>query len=307
MRIHGFGISGPEATLLRGPPPAAARQWVRDELGAGARIVSVRPRSGGTSSAIHVVTVDESTGARRRLVLRRYVRADWLEREPDLAEHEARVLQLLGSTNVLAPRLIAFDPFGQRADVPAVLMTALPGRIRWSPRDVPAYLEQLVDHLLLIHAVQVPASAGIRDFFPYYEGESLEPPPGSSCHAAWERAIAVHAKAPPVQERDFIHRDYHPGNVLWTGDALTGIVDWSSASLGSPEADVGHCRINLARHLGYDAAEQFTAIYRERSGRGEYHPYWDLVDAVGMLDLVGPEFGWLPALDDFVARAVARL
>ena len=42
-------------------------------------------------------------------------------------------------------------------------------------------------------------------------------------------------------------------------------------------------------------------------GRGEYHPYWDLVDAVGMLDLVGPESGWLPALDDFVTRAVARL
>ena len=45
----------------------------------------------------------------------------------------------------------------------------------------------------------------------------------------------------------------------------------------------------------------------ERSGRDEYHPYWDLVDAVDMLDLVGTEFVSLSALDEFVARAVARL
>jgi aminoglycoside phosphotransferase (APT) family kinase protein len=305
VRIHGFGLDARETALLRGPPPAAARQWLRDELGPDARIVSVRPRSGGTSSAIHVVTVDDPSGERRHLVLRRYVRADWLELEPDLAEHEARVLALLDSTAVLAPRLVAVDPGGTRCDVPAVLMTHRPGRVRWSARDVPEYLEQLVDQLLPIHSVRVPPSAGIRDFLPYYVGWALEPPAGTSCPAAWERAIAVHAGPPPVHERDFIHRDYHPGNALWTGTGITGIVDWATASVGSPEADVGHCRINLARHLGHGAAEIFAARYRARSGRGECHPYWDIVAAVGLLDDADPD--WLPALDDFVHRATARL
>ena len=46
---------------------------------------------------------------------------------------------------------------------------------------------------------------------------------------------------------------------------------WSTGptpASGSPEADVGHCRINVARHLGYEVAEQLTARYLERTGRG---------------------------------------
>ena len=104
-------------------------------------------------------------------MLRRYVRADWLEEEPDLAEHEARVLALLASSDVDAPRLVAVDPNGEQCDVPAVLMTRLPGRIRWTPRDVDGFLTGLVDAMLTIHAVDVPASVPIRPYTPYYQGE----------------------------------------------------------------------------------------------------------------------------------------
>jgi aminoglycoside phosphotransferase (APT) family kinase protein len=305
--VHGFDLSPEDELLLRGPLPGAARAWVREVVGPGARIVSVHPRAGGTSSAVHAVTVDDGSGDRHELILRRYVRADWFAREPDLAEHEARVLELLAPSPVVAPELFGVDPTGARCDVPAVLMTRLPGRVRWSPKDIDGFVDGLVEAMLTIHAVPVPDPVAIRAFSPYYEHEELAPPPGTSCPADWERAIEVHAGPPPTHERVFIHRDFHPGNVLWVGDALTGVVDWVNASLGSPEADVGHCRINVARHLGYEVAERLTARYLARSGRGDYHPYWDLVDAVGMLDYTGPELGWLPSLDDSVRRAVARL
>jgi aminoglycoside phosphotransferase (APT) family kinase protein len=305
--VHGFDVTPEDRLLLRGPLPAAARRWVLGELGPGSRIVSAYARAGGTSSAVHGLTVDDARGVRHRLVLRRYVRSDWLEREPDLAEHEARVLTLLEPSAVEAPRLVAVDPNGGHCDVPAVLMTRLPGRVRWSPRDVRGFIERIVDPMLVIHAVRVPDSVPIRTFRRYYEDEVLQPPAGSSCPEAWARAIEVHAGPPPAVERVFIHRDYHPGNLLWAGDSVSGVVDWVNASLGSPEADVGHCRINLARHLGYEAAELLAQRYRARSGRGDYHPYWDLVAAVGMLDDAVPARGWLHALDEFVERAVARL
>jgi aminoglycoside phosphotransferase (APT) family kinase protein len=241
------------------------------------------------------------------LILRRYVRADWLAREPDLAEHESLVLALLARSDVAAPELVAVDATARATDVPAVLMTALPGRVRWTPRDLPAYLERLVGALLPIHAVRVPPGAAVRPFRPYYVGETLQPSAATRERAAWERAIEVHAQPPPGGEAVFIHRDYHPGNVLWAGDAVAGVVDWASASIGSPLADVGHCRVNLARHLGWDAAERFRAVYESHAGRTDYDPYWDLVTIVGMLDESGAESGWLAASDEFVRRAVARL
>ena len=274
---------------------------------AGAGSSPSTPRAGGTSSAIHAVTVEDEHGLRHPLVLRRYVRADWLAREPDLAEHEARVLDLLAGSEVPAPRLVAVDPRGDECDVPAVLMTRLPGRIRWSPRRVDEYLDRLVAALVAIHAVAAPESLRIRPFARYYEGETLYPPAGSACPEAWARAIAVHAGPAPTDERSFIHRDYHPGNVLWTGDAVSGIVDWASASIGCPDADVGHCRINLARHLGpRGRGPVHRDVRRAGAGRGDYDPYWDLVAAVGMMDETGPESGWLPALDDVVARRGSR-
>jgi aminoglycoside phosphotransferase (APT) family kinase protein len=304
---YGFDLSPDEVQLLRSPLPEPTRTWIRDQLGAGTRIVSAHPRAGGTSSAIHAVTIEERSGARQTLVLRRYVRSDWLAQEPDLAEHEARVLELLAPTAVDAPRLVAVDATGARCGVPAVLMTRLPGRIRWAPNAIDPNLDELVDAMLTIHAVRVPDAVPIRDFRPYSEHEHLEPPTETTQRAAWERAIEVHAGPPPSTERAFIHRDFHPGNVLWVGDRVSGVVDWCNASIGVPEADLGHCRINLTREVGDERADRLTVRYRERSGRGEIHPYWDLVAAVGMLDLVGTDFVWLPALDDFVARAVARL
>lgn len=304
---YGFDLPPGEHRLLRGPLPAQTRDWVRRQVGKGARLVSEHARSGGTASAVHAVTVDDGAGARRHLILRRYVREDWLAREPDLAEHEARVLELLGPSRIAVPELVAVDPDGSECDVPAVLMTHLPGRVRWAPRDVDGFLARMVDAMLAIHAVPVPSDIAVRPFRPYDRGRPLVPPPGTTVPDAWQRAIEVHAGPVRSGETVLVHRDFHPGNVLWSGADVSAVVDWSSASVGAPEVDVAHCRFNLAVALDVDAADRFLEIYLERTGRDEYDPYWDLQDIVGAISHIELQPEWLPADDELVRRAVARL
>ena len=78
---------------------------------------------------------------------------------------------------------------------------------------------------------------------------------------------------PPV----FIHRDYHPGNVLWSRARLTGVVDWVNACLGPPAVDVGHARWNLAQLFGVEVADAFLDAWLAASGRARHDPYWDIV------------------------------
>ena len=98
----------------------------------------------------------------------------------------------------------------------------------------------------------------------------------------------------------FLHRDFHPGNVLWTGAAVTGLVDWASAAIGPAAADVGHCRWNLARKLGLPAADRFLAL----TGVA-HHPYWDVAAALGGYD-AAQLAAKPPAEEAFLAAALAR-
>jgi aminoglycoside phosphotransferase (APT) family kinase protein len=303
--IHGFHLAPDEHRLLRGKPPAQALRWVESVIGSGARVRSARALPGGTSSAVHALIVVSASGQQHRVVLRRFVRPDLLVTEPYLAKREATALSVLAGWSLPLPRLLGADVDGAIVGVPAVLMTQLPGRIEWRPRDLEAFLRRLAELLPLIHAVAASESTTIPLYEPY-ELEMRRPPRWVSQPDVWWQAIAVHSGPPPVIERFFIHRDYHPGNVLWSRGRVTGIVDWMNASIGSPEADVGHCRGNLASQFGQEAADRFLAIYQELTGRRDYHPYWDIVATIGGMD---ESLDNEPDLKDeqFLANAVSRL
>ena len=259
----------------------------------------MRPLSGGTSSAVHAVDVEDRRGRLHRLVLRRVVRSDWLAEEPDALRREAAVLELVRACPLPTPTLIAVDADAAVVDAPALLMTRVPGAIDWSPRDLSPYLRRLAEALPVIHATPVPAGT-VRPYAPYPVGWR-DPPAWSKCPDLWRRAFEVFDGPPPAEEACFIHRDYHPGNVLWLDGEVSGIVDWLHASVGSPLADVGHCRGNVADRFGVQAADRFLELYLRASGRDDYHPYWDVVAALGGLLRDDP---WAPATEGFLAHAL---
>ncbi|MBV9790607.1 MAG: aminoglycoside phosphotransferase family protein, partial [Chloroflexi bacterium] len=105
----------------------------------------------------------------------------------------------------------------------------------------------------------------------------------------WERAIELWLGAAPAYRPVLIHRDYHPTNILWQHDAISGVVDWVNACRGPAGVDVAHCRMNLTLMHGMDLADQFLLLYTELAESFDYHPYWD-VDSILDLCLPTPSF-----------------
>jgi aminoglycoside phosphotransferase (APT) family kinase protein len=297
---YGYNLDTDLHERLRGEPPQEALQWVESEL--GARVQNVRPLEGGTSSAVHLLSMEDPVGNPFAVVLRRYV-LDWVAEEPWVPGNEALVLRLLAdSPQIPAPRLLAADPDGTATGTPTTVMSGVPGQVVWAPADPENWLRGLAEILPVIHRAPVAAAPELADWKPYAPDPEWLPLAWTKHRRAWEQAFEVCDGPGPSAERVFVHRDFHPGNILWTGNEISGIVDWVSSCVGAPEVDVAHCRVNIALHHGVAEADRFLALWLAASGRGGYHPYWDLVTAASMGSEDPDE-----ALDEFVAAAAARL
>jgi aminoglycoside phosphotransferase (APT) family kinase protein len=302
------------AQLLRRRPPAAALGWAAAAFGPGSRVVAVRPLPSAWL-ANHALEVADRAGAVHRVVLRRWARPGWDEEDPDFtAAREAAILELLAPTPVPAPALVAADPDAAVCDVPALLLSLLPGGPPDLEGDPGLVVEGLAAALPPIHAVAVPGAGGpgpapVPGYHRFYELEQLAPPAWSARPGLWARAFAVAFGPPPPHRPCFIHRDYHPGNTLWTGGRLVGVVDWIGGSWGPPSVDLGHMRLNLVWDLGPEVADRFLAAHHALTGF-DHHPFWDVVaavDCIPELDAPGPPEPWLQRMEDWVAAALARL
>jgi aminoglycoside phosphotransferase (APT) family kinase protein len=251
----------PEA--LGGDPPARTLTWVADQVGAGAATITVERMPGAFASAVHAITI-----AGRGFVLRRW----WRENGSAVITGEASTLRSLATTQVPVPALVAADPKAVATDMPALLMTRLDGAPVVAPPDLDGFLDGLADALRAIHAL--PTDRG--GYRPWIESARV---PAWAAHAeVWSRAIELVRGPMPEYERVFLHRDFHPGNVLWNGGVVSGVVDWTYACGGPAAADVAHCRANLNLLFGLDVADDFTRRY----GSVRDLAWFDLADVVSM-------------------------
>jgi aminoglycoside phosphotransferase (APT) family kinase protein len=263
--------------------------------------------SGATTSTVDALDVDRAHGPVQHLVLRRYTDPAVLEAEPDAVAREVAVLGALEASDVAVPRVIAADTDGAIAGVPMLLMTRLHGKPRWTTREGRVeFLDQLAAQLPSVHAV-APIDPDLPTYHPYYADVDPEPPPWTEHPDAWSAAIAAHDAPAPAFDPVLIHRDYHPGNVLWNGSAVSGIVDWAWGCCGPALVDVAHCRLNLALRIDADAADLFLTAWETHAGVFTYDTTWDLRDAVDALPDLHDSHAALQRLDEFVARAAAAL
>src|SRR4051812_11159262 len=185
------------------PPPV--RDWVARQ--AGSAVMRVVRLQGASSAAIHRLDLADGT----RVVVRRYVWREYLEAEPDAPAREADVLRFAHEHDLPVPEVIAADTTGSDAGdgIPVLLMTY----VRGQPVRVPN-LHRLAEIAASIHAVDADDLG--HEYFPWYEQEMTTPPPLTQRPELWEEAIDLWRNALPDYRRTFIHRDFHPGNVLWS-------------------------------------------------------------------------------------------
>ena len=269
----------------------ATRAWVAKQLPEGRTVDKSAFLTGGWSAQMRRLTLDDGTA----LALRTFVKPFFRRHAPGLLAREADVLTLLaGQEGVPAPELTGVDATAEHCDHPSLLMSVLPGRVRVDEEDLDPRVDLLAAQLARIHRV-VPEERP-RPYQSWTSPERVRAPEGEM----WERAVDVIRRDPPPYEGCFLHRDFHPGNVLFTGSGaglrISGVVDWVETSWGPADLDVAHCSTALALLYGPEYGLGFRARYEAHGGHrqagGPDHLYWRLLDALAYVPdaakLAGP-------------------
>ncbi|MGW2893994.1 phosphotransferase family protein [Streptomyces sp. NPDC001212] len=265
----------------------ATRAWVEKGLSEAERIEGVTRLRGGWTSRMRRLDIC-GPGGRRSLVLRSFVRPFFVRHAEGLLTREAAVLRLLGGTDVPAARPVAVDATARYCDHPSLLMTLLPGTVRLADEGADRRAELLARQLLRIHRLPVTAEARPRTYQAWTAPERVSPPEGTDRPELWQRAVDVIRREPPAYRACFLHRDFHPGNVLFTGDGdglrISGVVDWVETSWGPADLDVAHCSTALALLHGVAAGMDFADRYLAAGGTPAEdraaHLYWRMLDAL---------------------------
>ncbi len=247
----------------------ALAQDLLQQLATRSRISpKITAMSGATSSDLYLLEYPD-----HKEVLRVFRAERWDTPAAELSERESRILEALTRTSLPVSR-----PLGTLTGN-GVLMSWLPGAVALPKQPDTAWLETLARSLADIHrsGIEVP-----------YAYESWNQTTATECPDWWqERSLWAEAQSRSAEAPDFvpifIHRDYHPVNVLWQEGRISGIVDWINACMGPAGIDVAHCRLNLAVMYGLEAAQAFLAAYLHAAPGYQHHAYWDLDDALGAL------------------------
>ncbi|MDX3540644.1 aminoglycoside phosphotransferase family protein [Streptomyces sp. MB09-01] len=271
------------------------RAWVEKSLPTRHRIHGVETLHGGWTSQMRRLLVNSDgtgdsagEGEPYSLVLRSFVKPFYVKHAPGLLTREADTLRFLADTAVPAPRLHGVDATAATCDHPSLLMSMLPGSPRLDAHDIEGKARLLARQLQIIHSLPVPEASRPRTYEAWTSPERVQLPENPNRPEVWQRALDVIRRPPPAYQPCFLHRDFHPGNVLFTQEGttltITGVVDWVETSWGPADLDIAHCSTTLALLHGTPAGMQLAAHYTAAGGtltsNATDHLYWRVLDAL---------------------------
>ena len=201
-----------------------------------------------------------------------------LDGDPDLIQIEALALRLLADSPVATPRLIAADETSGR-----LAMTFERGDMVMGATELAPRISTLGLLAAAIRSIDMPDGSSLPTWSSWVP-ESPTPPAWGDT-ALWSYAISAYQTLAPASTTGstLLHRDLHPGNILWNGLEVSAVVDWVNVCVGNPHAELGHCRWNLACLIDDDAPQHFLDSYMNATGDETYDHWWDLSCALSFL------------------------
>jgi aminoglycoside phosphotransferase (APT) family kinase protein len=184
---------------------------------------------------------------------------------------------------------LLFDE-GELFGLPALVLERLPGAPDVDPRDPSAWADAMGTALAAIHSVDLQSFDNLPMAQPRLPDAWF---PAVGEHPLGRRAWDLLRDEPPGgSPAVLIHGDFQSTNVLWDGDRLTAVLDWTMVSRGDAGIDLGESRIDALLLFGPSGAEALLDAYeRTREITVPDMAKWDLRGAM-VLGMVVPLQSW---------------
>lgn len=279
--------------------------------------IGVKPLEGGIAMQATQITVRDGSEERHWVLRRASGRS---ESQRTAIAREQTLLAALASTSLPSPRPIACNPEGTPLDVPWILLEYLPGSTRTTPPRSSTAWSAMAQTLRAVHAVPPAVFAEVG--LPSQERllqDLLAQPTGRTLDQDLQEAVVretVHRwsqeNRPPSGH--LLHGDFWPGNLLWQGDELVGILDWEDALVGDVGLDVAITRLDALLAFGPGSARAIAEAYWPGAFDPAAQAPWDLVAALRPMGQLGLWAGnaerevlWRGRLRGFIQRALGRM
>jgi aminoglycoside phosphotransferase (APT) family kinase protein len=240
---------------------------------------------GGISAEVVALEIELQDGQTQKVVVRSHGDIDF-NANHRIAADEFKLLQILQSAGVTAPKPYFLDESCDILPRPYIVVEYVEGKAEFSPSNLDALVRELGSQLASIHKVR--CSDYNLSFLPEQEkvySEKLSAPPHMTDESLREGDIRDTLRSawplPKMNGCVLLHGDYWPGNVLWKDGRITAVIDWEDAQRGDPLADMANGRLEVLWAFGIEAMQSFTRNYETMTSIDYTNlPYFDLCAAL---------------------------
>ena len=215
---------------------------------------SSRILEGGVSSEVFLIIVESKKGE-EKIVLR----TEGGQPAENSIKTEYLLLEKLHQTKVPCAKPIHLDHSKEILDKDFMLMTYLEGTIEIPKIKNFGFLNKMVGILKNIHNVDTKILPTLPcrfdptyDLFEFLPNEKIN----KELKAILKGYDTSYSGKPVL-----LHGDFWPGNILWTKDEISGVLDWEYAAIGDPVSDLAVASLELKYDYGKRGVDRFLDLY----------------------------------------------